>query len=125
MAFAAVFGLMGKFETLIWLVIFVFYGVMIAKKTQGRHFLHAFLTSVVNGVWIGIIHGAFYSTYAANNPDFVASYERMPHLVSAPVTIVCFVPIFGAIFGLLSGLIAWIAGRVMKNTYPPASNSLS
>ncbi len=115
MGFAAVFGVTGKYEPIFWLVIFVFYGMTFVRRTGGRYFLHAFLTSTVNGVWIGLIHAAFFQTYAANNPDFAGAYERMPHILNAPVTIICFGPMFGAIFGLFAGLVAWICGKVMKH----------
>ena len=52
MGVASLFGLPGVTEPVLWLVIFVLYAVWIVKKTSGRYFLHAFVVSVINGIWI-------------------------------------------------------------------------
>jgi hypothetical protein len=115
MAFASVFGLTGKMEPLIWLVIFIVYGVIIAKQAPGKYFMHAFMVSVINGVWIGIIHGAMFSTYAANNPEMMAqSYDKIPHFATPAIEVVIFGPIFGAVFGIISGLITLLIVKIMK-----------
>ena len=75
MAVLSLFGL-GIFEFVIWLVIFVFYAVIIAKRAPGRYFLHGFLVSIVNSVWVTAIHAGFFSIYAKNNPQMVQGILR-------------------------------------------------
>ncbi len=113
-AIAGVFGLMGKIEPLLWLVIFVFYAIVIVKKTGGRFFLHGFLVSVINGVWIALIHSLFFSTYMANNPDMVASYQKFPQSIPPQAMMLIVGPVIGAVTGLVAGLFAFIAGKFVK-----------
>ena len=60
MAVLSLFGL-GIFEFIIRLVIFVLYAVIIAKRAPGQYFLHGFLVSSVNSIWVTAIHAAFFS----------------------------------------------------------------
>ena len=120
MAFAGVIGILGKMEFPIWLVIFIIYAVIIVQQTTDKYFLHAFIVSVINGVWIGIIHAAFVRTYLANNPSMVESYKTMPRLFGNHPRIIMVIagPIIGAVTGLVAGLFAFIAGKIMKKKGP-------
>src|SRR5260370_37958050 len=68
MAVASLFGL-GLFEPVLWFAIFVIYAWVIAKNCTRRYFLHGFLVSVVNSIWITAIHASFFTMYVANNPQ--------------------------------------------------------
>src|ERR1051325_8750694 len=94
MAFASTYGMTGKMEPLIWFVIFIINGLIIVRNAPGNYFLHGFLVSVINGVWIGIIHAAFSATYMANNPDMAQMESKMPMLGSLPMTMIIFGPVF-------------------------------
>jgi hypothetical protein len=114
MAFAGVFGLTGNAEPIVWLFIFALYAVIIARRAPGKFFLHAFLASLLNGVWIAIIHSAFFPAFIAHNPGLMDQYNRMPH--SLPPRAMMFVmgPIIGALSGLIAGLFAVFGGMMMK-----------
>ena len=71
MAVASLFGLTGRAEPLLWLVIFIVYAWLIAKRASGKYFLHGLLVSVLNSIWITAIHAGFFSMYVANNPEMV------------------------------------------------------
>ena len=114
MALADTFGHIGKIEPILWLIIFVIYGVIIVRNAPGNYFLHAFLVSVINGVWIGIIHASYHDTYMMNNPDMANMESKMPMFGSPQMTMIILGPIFGALFGLISGLITWIISKLMK-----------
>jgi len=118
MAFASTYGMTGKMEPLIWLVIFIINGLIIVRNAPGNYFLHGFLVSVVNGVWIGIIHASMFTTYMANNPDMVEMEKKMPQFGSTQMTMLIMGPVFGAVFGLVNGLIAWIISKIMKKPAP-------
>ncbi|MFZ1083078.1 MAG: hypothetical protein WAO19_14275 [Candidatus Kryptoniota bacterium] len=117
-AFAGVIGILGEMEFPIWLVIFIVYAAIIVKQTTGKYFLHAFLISIINGVWIGIIHAAFIATYLANNPAMKESYKIMPLRNHPRILMVIMGPIIGAITGLVAGLIVFGAGKLMKKKEP-------
>lgn len=114
MAIAALFGLTRGIEPFLWLGIFIFYAVWIAKHTTEKHFMYGFLVSVINGVWIGLIHSAFFSTYIANNPDMMENYQKLPQSLSPRVMMLIIGPLIGAVTGLISGLFAFIAGKVLR-----------
>jgi hypothetical protein len=111
---AGLFGLTGTPEFILWLIIFVLYAFIIVRKTQGKYFLHGFLVSLLNGLWIGIIHAAFFSTFAAHNAEAMASYDKLPQGLSPRVVMLIAGPIIGAVTGLIAGLFAWLAGKIMK-----------
>ncbi|MBI1804882.1 MAG: hypothetical protein HY033_11705 [Ignavibacteriae bacterium] len=119
MAFAAVFGLIQHIEPLLWLVIFIVYAIVIARKTSEKRFLHGFAVSVVNGIWICLIHATFFSTYAANNPEAMAGYAKLPQSISPRMMVLIVGPIIGAVTGLIAGLFAYLAGRWMKKPEQP------
>jgi len=113
-ALADTFGNIEKMVPILWLIIFVIYGVIIVRNAPGNYFLHAFLVSVINGVWIGVIHASFHNTYMRNSPDMANMERKMPMIGSAPLTMVILGPIFGAVFGLVSGLITWIISKLIR-----------
>ncbi len=110
MAIGSLFGL-GLAEPLLWLVIFIIYAWVIARRAPGKYFLHGFLTSVVNSIWITAIHATFFSIYAKNNPQFVQS---APPGMNPRVLMMIMGPLFGVFFGLIAGLFASIASKLVK-----------
>ena len=92
-----------QIEPAFWLIIFAFCAYVIAKVAPGKYFLHGFLVSLFNCVWIIALHTIFYDTYIANHPgvssmnsDAPVSVATHPRLVQA---------IFGAIIGVISGVV--------------------
>lgn len=114
MAFAGVLGWVGKAEPLIWLVLFVGFAVVIARNAPGNAFAHGFLVSLLNGIWIAIIHAAFFTSYIAHNPEMMANYEKMPHPLPPRPMMLLMGPVIGAVTGLVAGLFAFIASRLVK-----------
>ena len=110
MAVASLFGL-GMLEPLLWLVIFIIYAWLIATRAPGKYFLHGFLASIVNSIWITAIHATFFPTYAKNNPQFVQS---APPGMNPRLLMIVMGPLFGTLFGLVAGLFAFIASRIVK-----------
>ena len=110
MGVGSLFGL-GLAEPLLWLVIFIIYAWVIARRAPGKYFMHGFLVSVVNSVWITAIHAGFFSIYAKNNPQFVQS---APPGMNPRVVMIIMGPLFGVIFGLVAGLFAFIASKIVK-----------
>ncbi|PWT96282.1 MAG: hypothetical protein C5B55_00195 [Blastocatellia bacterium] len=114
MAIASVFGMTRGIEPLLWLLIFVLYAWWIVKNCRRLYFLHAFMASVINGIWISIIHAAFFSTYTRHNPEVVEKFKTLPPGVNLRVLMLAIGPLLGAIFGVIAGLFAIVAARVAK-----------
>jgi len=110
MAVATLFGL-GLLEPLLWLVIFLIYAWAIATRAAGKYFLHGFLVSIVNSIWITMIHAVFFSTYVKNNPQMLMATSPG---MNPRVLMIVIGPILGAVFGLVAGLFALIASKFLS-----------
>lgn len=118
MAFGTVSLIPQQIEPFFWLAIFVFCAIVIARAAPGKPFLHGFLVSIANCVWIIAVHTIFYNTYIANHPDIAlmnndapVAMANHPRLVQA---------IFGATIGIVSGVVlglfSLIASKIVKKT---------
>jgi hypothetical protein len=116
MAFATVSLIPEKVEPVFWLVIFVFCAWVIAKAAPGKYFLHGFLVSMVNCVWITAVHIFFRNTYVLNHADMAEMSKSMPAALSIHPRLAMAItgPIFGVMFGIILGLFSWIASKIVK-----------
>jgi hypothetical protein len=119
MAFATVSLIPQNIEPLCWLVIFIICAYLIAKNTSGKYFLHGFLVSMVNSVWLTAAHVYWCTTYLANHPNAAEMGKKM-QIVPGHIrwSMLVMGPLFGVGFGLVLGLFAFIAGKLKKK---PAS----
>ena len=101
-------------EPFFWIAIFVLCGYHLAKRAPGKLFLHGFLTSMINSVWITGAHVAAFATYMTHHPE-MAVMNAGP-LAHHPRVLMLFVgPCIGAASGLVLGLITWILGRILRS----------
>jgi hypothetical protein len=116
MAFATVFLIPSKVEPIFWLAIFLVCAAFIARKAPGRHFLHGLCVSLLNCVWITSAHILFFETYVARHPEEAAMMAgsslppRLMMLITGPV--------IGVISGLILGVFAWVASKLLKPVAP-------
>ncbi len=104
-----------KAEPAFWLAIFIFCSLVIAKGAPAKFFLHGFLVSMVNSVWITAFHIFFYSTYIANHPNVVKMAQQYAILPRHPRLAMLFTgPCFGILFGLVLGLFAYLASLLVR-----------
>jgi hypothetical protein len=96
-------------EPIFWLAIFIFSAIVITKTCASKFFLHGFLLSLINCVYIIFFHVAFYDSYMANHPEMA----KMPILfASHPRESMVVTGIFaGIVCGLIVGLLAFIASK--------------
>jgi len=123
MAFAGVIGLPGRMAALLWMVIFLIYAVIIVRGTSGRYFLHAFYVSLLNGLWTGIIHVAFISTFLANHHVIRGVYKMLPLNNHRRVLMFISELMIGVALGIFSGLITFAAGRIARKREPSVQTS--
>ncbi|HXB44634.1 MAG TPA: hypothetical protein VNV85_11275 [Puia sp.] len=105
-----------KAEPVGWLFIFIICAYFVAKKAPSRYFLHGFLISIVNSVWITSSHVFSAATYIANHPSAASMNAKMPLLMQQHqrLTMAIMGLPFGAIFGLVLGLFCYIASKIIK-----------
>jgi amino acid permease len=114
MAIVTVFWLPSNVEPFFWLAIFIISAYVIAKRCSGRFFLHGFLTSLVNCVWVTGFHLIFSKTYLANHPQEVEMMARMPGHEYPRRMMAVMGPVVGVVSGLVLGLFCFIASKLVK-----------
>ena len=116
MAVGTVFWIPGNIESFFWLPIFLICAYLIVKNTTGKYFMHGFYLGLANCVWVTSAHIIFYETYIGNHPDEAAMTAKMPEFLAThpQVAMAVMGPIIGIISGLVLGLFAFIAGKLMK-----------
>jgi hypothetical protein len=114
MAIGTVFWISYNIEPLYWLAIFIYCAVVIARKCHSKFFLHGFLVSMMNSVWMTAAHIIFFETYIANHPQEVAMMEKFPLPYSMRISMLLTGPAFGAVSGVILGLFCIIASKTIK-----------
>ncbi len=100
-------------ETWIWLALYVVWAYFIAKQTTSRRFAHGFLTGVSATILVTIAHLLMFDTYIATNTE---SYKdvHLPKEISVKTFIIMMSVVIAIGAGLLSGLLAFLAGFIIK-----------
>ena len=101
-------------EPFFWLIIFIFCAYTIAKHCSGKFFMHGFMVSLVNSVWITAVHILFFETYIANHPDQLSMMAGLPMPYSPHIMMLLSGLPFGIAFGLVLGLFSFIASKIVK-----------
>jgi len=114
MALATVYFIPSNIEPYCWLIIFIICAWQIAKKCNSRYFLHGFLVSLFNSVWITTAHILLFDKYIANHPSELEMLKKMPMPDSPGLMMLMTGPLIGIISGLVLGLFAFIASKIMK-----------
>ncbi len=116
MAIATVYVIPSKIEPAFWLVIFVVCAYLIAKNSPGLHFLHGLLLGLANSVWITAAHVLLYDSYIARHAQEAAMMQSAPLSVSPRVMMAIVGPVVGLLSGVILGLFAFVAGKLVKKT---------
>jgi hypothetical protein len=118
MGLATVFVIPSNIEPLFWLVIFVICAYIFAKQTH-RPFLHGLLLGLANCVWITSAHILLFTQYTATHAREAAMMQTAPFSPRIMMAIVG--PIIGLVSGVVIGLLALLASKVLKSTGSAAS----
>ena len=112
MAIGTVWWISSSIEPLLWLAIFILCAYIVAIKCQSQHFLHGFLISMVNCIWVTSAHVLFFASYAANHR---AELKMTPFLPEHPrLVMVLMGPVIGAFFGVILGLFCFVVSKMVK-----------
>jgi hypothetical protein len=114
MAFATVWVIPSNVEPIFWLAIFAACAVLIARQAPGRPFLHGFLVSLVNSVWITSAHMLFAGSYLANHAREAEMLRGGPMPDSPRLMMALTGPVIGIISGLVLGVLALIATKFVR-----------
>jgi hypothetical protein len=114
MSIATVFWIPSRIEPLFWIVIFILCAYLIVRNSTEKYFLHGFLVCLVNCVWITGVHILLFHTYILNHPDEATMMTKMPLPDSPRLMMLITGPIIGIISGLILGLFAFIASKILR-----------
>ena len=114
MAIATVYFIPSNIEPLCWLAIFIICAYFIAKQCTEKYFLTGLCVSLVNAVWITAAHILLFDAYIANHAEEAAMMTQMPMPNSPRLMMLMTGPIVGLISGLVLGLFAFIASKIMR-----------
>ncbi len=95
-------------------MIFVISAFVIARASPNRHFLHGLLLGILNSVWITGAHILFVNQYLANHAEEAAMMQTMPRPDSPRLMMAMIGPIAGVVSGAVIGVLAFIAGKLLK-----------
>lgn len=119
MAFATVFVIPSNIEPVFWLIIFLICAYVIAKRRPAGRFVHGLLLGLVNSVWITTAHILLFDRYIAGHPQEAAMMKSMP-LPGAPRLMMAITgPAVGLISGIIIGLLALAAGKLIRRPVAP------
>ncbi|MEO8886776.1 MAG: hypothetical protein ABI367_11980 [Mucilaginibacter sp.] len=116
MAVATISLISQNIEPIFWLVILIISAWVIAKAAPRKYFLHGFLVCLVNCLWIIAAHVLFYNTYIVHHPAMQNLNNVMPAgMATHPRLIMAITgPVFGILSGLVLGIFALIASKIIK-----------
>jgi len=121
MGIATVFVIPSKIEPAFWLVIFLICAYLIAKSGSGKLFLHGLLLGLANSVWITTAHVLLFDSYVARHAQEAAMMQN-PSVPLSPRAMMALVgPIIGLISGVVLGLFALAAGKLVKSQVPSSN----
>ena len=115
MGIATVFLIPSNIEPMFWLVIFMACAYFISKHTK-KPFLHGLLLGLANSVWITASHILFFNQYLANHPREAAMMSSMPLPDSPRLMMALTGPVVGLVSGLVIGLLALAARKILKRS---------
>jgi hypothetical protein len=115
MGIGTVFFIPSTIEPLCWLVIFVVSAFAIGRSAPRLHFVHGLLTGMFNSVWITASHIVFAAHYLAHHTKEAAMIQTMPRPDSPRLMMAVVGPIAGIFSGVIIGILAFIAGKLLKS----------
>jgi len=119
MGVATVFLIPSKIEPAFWLVIFLLSAYLIAKNCPAMRFLHGLLLGLANSVWITGAHVLLFDTYIGRHAQEAAMMQSMPLPDSPRLMMALTGPAVGLISGVVLGIFALIAGKLIKAPSAP------
>jgi hypothetical protein len=104
-----------------WLLIFIFCAFVIAKRCTGKYFLYGFMASIFNCFWILLVHLIFFETFMRTHQMPPNAKIPVYMTIQPRVVMIVFGAIIGVVSGLVLGLFAFIASKIVKKDAPPVA----
>lgn len=118
MALATVWIIPSHLEPAFWLAIFAACAAIIARRAPKWFFLHGFLVSLLNCVWITSAHVLFVGDYLARHPEEAQMLANMQKVSSPRVMMAMTGPVVGIVSGVVLGLMSLVASLFLRKKAP-------
>ena len=111
MAFATVYFISSSVEPFCWLAVFIISAIQVAKHAMRKYFLHGFLISILNCIWMTWVHISMLTIYLAHHSKEAAYYAKLNREIGmTPImTMIVMAPFIALFSGLILGLFSTIA----------------
>jgi len=114
MAFATVYFIPSNIEPMCWIAIFFACAYIIAKNCTEKYFINGLCVSLVNAIWITGVHILLFDKYISTHPEEALMMTKMPLPDSPRIMMLMMGPVIGVVSGLILGLFALIASKILK-----------
>ena len=113
MGFISVFGIIQNIEWLLWLLIAIVSGYVLAKRTKRLLFTHASITGLFMGILYAIILSSLFDMYLANNLES-EGFKQWDITIEPQYFLLMVGPFVGIVYGLVIGVFALIIKKISK-----------
>ncbi len=115
MGFATVYLIPVTFEPFCWSGIFIISAFVIARYCTVQYFLNGLAVSILNAVWMTVLHLTFFTIYATNHDAEMQIMQRLL-MPDDPQVMMFFTGIIsGAVSGIVLGSLSFIAAKLINN----------
>lgn len=112
MGFLSVFGISRQVLLILWIVIAVFSGGIIAKNADRQIFTRGVVVGLFDWIFFAIIQAAMFNTYLANNPNSLDGIKEIPMALEPQYIILFSGPFAGIAYGLFIGLFSFVIDKI-------------
>jgi hypothetical protein len=114
MGVATVFFIPSNIEPYCWLVVFLISAYAIARYGTGSPFLHGVFVGLANSVWVTSAHVLLFSQYVARHAQEMHTMASMPLAKHPRLLMLITGPIIGLISGIVLGIFAYVASKLVS-----------
>jgi hypothetical protein len=115
MGFGTIDSIPFAIEPFCWAFIFIVCAFVIAKYCTEKYFLNGLAVSIVNAIWMTIMHLVFFTAYTTNHTMEMRVIEKLV-MPDEPQIVMFFTGIIsGATSGLILGLLSYAAAKILHN----------
>lgn len=112
MGFLSVFGIERKILWILWIIIAVISGALIAKNADRQIFTKGVVVGLFDWIFFAIIQAVMFNTYLKNNPDSLDGFKEIPIAMEPQYVILFSGPFAGIIYGLFIGLLTFMFDKI-------------
>ena len=105
-----------QFEILLWIILIVLIGLLGNRYYPDRPFVKTFGLALLTGIAITLTHITFLGDYLLSHKNEIEALNKIRLLNSDRLTLLIIAPIYWAVLGLSSGLIAKVSRRIVQKT---------